>query len=137
MADPDITYHHIRACASPGDAHRIGDPECNDWPIVDTFSELPLDVLTPAALLGLAILLILRGALVPRSQVDKQLADKDAQIAEKMIQIANKDEQIKVSLDQNSSLIRANETTMHLIESLQRTLALPPTPPAGGDGGSP
>lgn len=96
---------------------------------MDTLSELPLDVLTPAALLGLAILLILRGALVPRGQVDKQLTDKDAQIAEKMIQIANKDEQLKISLEQNSLLLKANETTLHLIESLQRTLSMPPVPP--------
>lgn len=75
-------------------------------------------MLTPAALLGLAILLILRGYLVPKAQVERLVGDRDAQIAEKNVQLANKDEQLRLSLEHNSLLLRGNETTLHLVESL-------------------
>lgn len=85
---------------------------------MDELSSIPFDVLTPAALLGLAILLILRGYLVPRAQVDRLMGDRDAQIAEKNLQLQNKDEKLKVLLEHNSLLLRGNETTLHLVESL-------------------
>lgn len=85
---------------------------------MENISSIPFDVLTPAALLGLAILLILRGYLIPRTQVDRLIGDRDAQIAEKNVQLANKDEQLRLSLEHNSLLLRGNETTLHLVESL-------------------
>lgn len=85
---------------------------------MDDLSSIPFDVLTPAALLGLAILLILRGYLVPKAQVERLVGDRDAQIAEKNLQLANKDEKLKVLLEHNSLLLRGNETTLHLVESL-------------------
>lgn len=62
----------------------------------------PVEVLTPSALLGLAIFLILRGYLVPRKTYD----DKCHEVDEWRTEARIKDQQIHELTEQNTALLR-------------------------------
>lgn len=85
-------------------------------------------VLTPSlgatGLLALVVVLILRGALVPRSTFDIMREDKD-----KQIEIWRTAYETGVSIqdiqrEQISALLEANRTTTHVIQSLPRAASL-------------
>jgi hypothetical protein len=66
---------------------------------------------TPASLLGLVVLLILFGGLVPIRTVRKLIADKDVTIAD--LREAN-----AVLKRNNAALLRGNLTTAQVLEAL-------------------
>lgn len=77
-------------------------------------------ILTPAVLLGIGVLMILTGRLVPRSYVDDVRTDRDVRVAEAREETAEwrktamiKDEQLKVLMSQG-------ETTIALLHSIQQ-----------------
>ena len=75
-------------------------------------SELaPFASLTPAGLLGLVVLMIMLGYLVPLRIVRGRLADKDAVISEQRQTIA-------VLLKNNNQLLRGNTATVQVLEAL-------------------
>lgn len=71
---------------------------------------------TPEGLLGLVVVMILLGWLVPLRIVRGRLADKDAVIAEQNRTIA-------VLLRNNRQLLRGNTTTQQLLDALPDVVA--------------
>jgi hypothetical protein len=70
-------------------------------------------VATPSAMLLLAVLMILRGALVPRSVLQTMIADREKVITEQAAHIT--------TLTENNAILRTgNQTTIRVVESLPR-----------------
>lgn len=74
--------------------------------------------LTAPGLLGLGILLIMFGRLVPRSTMAGRLADKDTIIA-------RQGEYIQVLKENNELLRRGTETTLRVVDSIPEVAGVP------------
>lgn len=72
---------------------------------------LALADLGAGGFVAIIMLMIIFGWLIPKRQHERELADKDAQIVAK-------DKTIEVQSGQISELIKANETTIRVIEAL-------------------
>ena len=78
-----------------------------------------LPVATPSTLLLVAVLMILRGLLVPRSVLDTMIADREKVIAEQSAHI--------VTLTENNAILRTgNQTTIRVVESLPKVAGSTP-----------
>lgn len=78
----------------------------------------PVEVLTPSALLGLCILLILTGKLVPRRTYDDKAHEADQWRAESRI----KDQQIHELAEQNTALLHDfGPTILSLMQGIRKT----------------
>lgn len=73
---------------------------------------------TAGGLLTLAIVLILRGALVPRSTLEMLRADKDREVEMYKAIISARDALIKEQQGQIAMLLEAGRTTQRVIEAL-------------------
>lgn len=88
---------------------------------------LPLIEFTPPALLGLVILLIIFGKLVPITQVKRERENHERLDAERVATIKAQDIKIDVLLSNQMKLVNAVGTTQQVIEALPR-----PTPDESG-----
>jgi hypothetical protein len=77
-------------------------------------------VMTPGALLGLVVLFIISGKLVPEKQVNRLLADKDARYNDVKETSEDRKTTIQELLKHNTALLKGAETTLHVVESLPR-----------------
>ena len=77
-------------------------------------------VLTPGALLGLVVLMIITGKLVPERQVNRLLADRDDRYNDVKETSDDRKVTIQELLKHNSALLKGAETTLHVVESLPR-----------------
>ena len=84
---------------------------------------LPVGGLSAAAILGIAVLMILRGQLVPRRTHDEVRTDRDTWRAA----WEASEEARRVQAQQLGELLELAKTTDHFIRAL-------PRPPGGGDG---
>lgn len=84
--------------------------------------------LTPAlgtaGLVVLAVILILRGSLVPRSTLDMMRADKDREVATWRAIAERSEELIRVQQGQINLLLEGNRTTQRVIEALPEAARL-------------
>lgn len=71
-----------------------------------------------SGLLALAVVLILRGNLVPRSTLDMVRADKDRELETYRALVARRDELIAEQQKQIALLLDGNRTTQRVIEAL-------------------
>lgn len=69
---------------------------------------VPIEILAPSALAGLAVLLILTGRLIPRSTYDDKVHEANEWRSESRI----KDQQILELTEQNRSMLRAFGPTL-------------------------
>lgn len=74
--------------------------------------------LSLSGLLALAIVLILRGNLVPRSTLDMVRADRDREVETYKAIIAARDETIKAQQTQISMLLEGSRTTQRVLEAV-------------------
>lgn len=93
-----------------------------------------MDSLTPTigatGLLAVVVLMILRGALVPRRVHDDRMADKDAQIQSWRDAYLKEAETVDVQRGHITVLLQATQTTRHVLEALPKAAAMNGT---GGD----
>lgn len=90
---------------------------------------IPLDVLAPSALLGVAVLMILTGRLVPRRTYD----DKAHEATEWRTESRLKDQQILELTNQNQAMLRAfGPTLTDFLQGLRRA-GVGPVPEEGED----
>jgi hypothetical protein len=92
---------------------------------VELLGSMPLSDIGFAGIVTLAIVLILRGQLVPKSTVDEMRKDRDAIIASKSEEADNWREAYKVSeearavsTDADRELLELGRTTVHLLQSI-------------------
>jgi hypothetical protein len=78
----------------------------------------PFLALTPQGLLGLVVIMMLFGYLVPLRMVRGRLADKDAVITEQRQTIA-------ALLKNNDQLLRGNTATVQVLDALPEVVGLP------------
>lgn len=80
--------------------------------------QIPLEVLTPSALVGLAVLLVLTGRLVPRRTYDDKCHEAEQWRAESRI----KDQQIHELTEQNTGLLHDfGPTILSLMQGIRKT----------------
>jgi hypothetical protein len=70
-----------------------------------------IPAITPTALLLFAVLMIMRGTLVPRTVVEDRIKDRDRIIDEQAAHI-------KALEETNAALRIGNQTTLHVLDSL-------------------
>lgn len=89
---------------------------------------IPIEVLTPAGLLGLVILFIVMGRLVPRRTMEDVIRDRDEWRAAHKIS-----EESRAELaGQTKELLEYARTTDAFIRSLPYRIPAPSPPPEGG-----
>lgn len=90
----------------------------------------PVGVLTPSALLGVTIFLILRGYLVPRKNYD----EKAHEAAEWRTESRIKDQQIHELTEQNTAMLRAfGPTLTDFLRGLRQAASRGEVTPPGTD----
>jgi hypothetical protein len=93
-----------------------------------------MDSLTPTigatGLLAVVVLMILRGALIPRRVHEDRMADKDAQIKTWKDAALKEAETNEVQRGHISILLQGAQTTRHVLEALPKAAAMNGT---GGD----
>jgi peptidoglycan hydrolase CwlO-like protein len=75
-------------------------------------------------LLALAVILILRGSLVPRRTVDQMRADKDSQIAIWKDAYATSQRAVEMKDRQIDTLLEAARTTTHVVTAVSEAAGL-------------
>lgn len=75
-------------------------------------------------LLALAVILILRGYLVPRATVNLMRSDKDQQITMWKTAYERADRALLLKDEQIKALLEGNKTTTHMIEALSEASGL-------------
>lgn len=75
-------------------------------------------------LLALVVILILRGSLIPRRNVEDLIKDKDRQIETWRAAYENGQKTQEVQRQQISALLDATRTTTHVLEALPRAAGL-------------
>jgi hypothetical protein len=81
----------------------------------------------PTALLGITVLFILGGRLIPRSTHDAIVASKDAEIAYLRATVATEQERGALQAEQVHELLEHSRTTVAVIQSLPRAAQRGPT----------
>lgn len=90
---------------------------------MEAFEAIPWGALTPAAMLMIAVLLILRGDIAPRRTVERELAAKDKVIDTQQKTIATKDAHIETLADTNRTLVHEVGTTVTRVMNELQTKA--------------
>lgn len=91
---------------------------------MDDWSGFLTPALGTAGLLTLAIVLILRGALVPRSTLEMLRRDNEREVGIYRDIITARDETIKTQAEQINMLLEGNRTTLRVVESLPEAARL-------------
>lgn len=93
--------------------------------VVEIFKGLPLGGIGFAGLVSLAIILIFRGDIVPKSTVDSMRLDRDAMISAKNAEIEMVREAYRMSEKARATstaadieLLELGRTTVHLLQSI-------------------
>ena len=88
------------------------------------YSAFLTPTLGATGLLALVVVMILRGALVPRSTFDSMREDKDKQIEVWRTAYISSVSVQDVQREQISALLEANKVTTHVVQSLPRAAGI-------------
>lgn len=77
-----------------------------------------------SGLLALAVVLILRGSLVPRSTLEMVRTDRDREVETYKAVISARDDTIKAQQEQIAMLLEGSRTTQRVIEALPEAARL-------------
>lgn len=85
---------------------------------MDLINTLPIGSLGAGSILGLVILLVLRGNLIPRSIYQERMADKDEQIKEYREALDRERVRGDIQVRQIDTLMEVANTAEHVLNSL-------------------
>lgn len=91
---------------------------------MDNLAPFLTPALGAAGLVTLAVILILRGSLVPRSTLEMMRADKDREVDTWKAVAERSQELIQVQQNQIAMLMEGNRTTQRVIEALPEAARL-------------
>lgn len=87
--------------------------------MLSEITSAPWGAITPSAIVGLVVGLILRGTLIPQSWVNKLLAEKDARLAHQDTAMAEQRATISSLVQQNAELTVSGRLSVALLQSIQ------------------